>query len=278
MKRALCMIALGAALLTCGPNNPQQSTLIASDVSPCGGFASLSKSAAMPFNWDSSDYCEAEKLRWSFDDGSHELDIVHTRMLQNCGARLCIQARGVAIGVEIIEKDTSTMPMDCMCYFDTYYKIQNSSGNTMTIIIYGRSFAIDLKKRTGVIVLDASQNWPCSYKGKSIFSYYDFRNIAMIQVQEYDSLCSSHFFVKRAITDQDTIAALLHLLKQLPSDGDIMVKWAGNAAFQKAIFIESDSKIYSIDIIGKRIKTPKTSFYLPEKDAEKKFVQGLLAE
>jgi hypothetical protein len=271
-------MAVAAVLLTCGPNDPQQSTLITSDVSPCGGFASLAKGAAPPFNWDSSDYCEAEKLRWSFDDGSQELDMVHTRMLQNCGARLCIQARGVASGVEIIEKDISTMPMDCMCYFDTYYKIQISSGNTTSIIVNGRSFPIVLTQRRGVIVLDTAQNWPCSYQGKSIFSYYDFRNLAMIQVQEYDSLYSSHFSVKRTITDRDTIAVLLELLKILPSEGDIMVSWAGNASFQKMIFIDSASNRYSMDIIGNRIKTPKTSFYLPERDAEKKFVRLVLAE
>jgi hypothetical protein len=113
---------------------------------------------------------------------------------------------------------------------------------------------------------------------ESIFSYYDFGNVSKIQVQEYDSLYSSHFYVRRTIVDPDTIAALLDLLRILPGEGDIMVKFGGGVSFQKAIFMESDTKYGIVEIVGKRVKTPATSFYGSVSDAEKKFIRLLLGE
>lgn len=113
-------------------------------------------------------------------------------------------------------------------------------------------------------------------KADSIFSYLNSSKITMIQVQEYDSLNSSDYTVERTLTNEDTINQLVALLQKLPYEGDIMVKWGGSASFHRVILGESFSKYNTIDIVDRRIKTPKTSFYEPEKVEEKEFVQLLL--
>lgn len=113
---------------------------------------------------------------------------------------------------------------------------------------------------------------------ESIASLLAIGNISTVQVQEYDSLYSSSFRVKRTVTDNDTISALLDLLRILPGEGDIMIKFGGGVSYQKALFMTSDAKCDTVEIVGEKIKTPATSFYASERDAEKKFIRLLLGE
>lgn len=115
-------------------------------------------------------------------------------------------------------------------------------------------------------------------KINSIASYLNLKNISMVQVLEYDSLNSSNYFVKKTLTNKDTIIQLVDLLEKLPDEGDIMVKFAGTASFHKIILVESYSKYDTIDIVNNRIKTPKTSFYNPEREDEKEFIKLLIEE
>jgi len=110
---------------------------------------------------DSADYCAAERLLWSFDDANNILELLHTRSLFNCAAKLDIEIIDTNGSYKIIENDTSSIKARCMCYRDTYYEIYDIISPAISIVIEGKSFSLDLRDSNGAITLDTIENWPC---------------------------------------------------------------------------------------------------------------------
>ena len=159
MKKELLVII--AMLLACTTNEPQPSFSHNYKVSHCGGFSSLAKEAISGYQRDSADYCSAEKVRWHYDNATHTLRLLHTRNLQNCAAELEVEIRHFDGGFEVIEQNISTLSARCLCYFDTWCEIGNIEEKSVSIIIEGQSFTLDLDSQQGTLILDTTCTWPC---------------------------------------------------------------------------------------------------------------------
>jgi hypothetical protein len=113
---------------------------------------------------------------------------------------------------------------------------------------------------------------------ESIFTFFNFEKISRINVFKFDSLCSSYYTVTKSIVDRDTLAFIVDLLKKLPCEGEINLKFRCNTSFYKLIFDGPGSRKDTIDIVGFKLKTPNTSFYKNVTEEEMKIVELIRAE
>jgi hypothetical protein len=147
--------------LVCNTNESQTIVSGNARVSECGGFSSLAKVTQIPYQKDSVDYCKAELIRWSFDSVSNRLDILHTRIQQDCAAKLEVQVMKTNSIYEIIETNTSKVSADCSCYFDTYCEIADIHDRSISFMVAGKTFIFDLDSLKGSIIVDSTSSGFC---------------------------------------------------------------------------------------------------------------------
>jgi hypothetical protein len=162
--RMYCVIAL--LFLSC-QLSPQQGVVSTnSTTSACGGFTSLAKRAAMPYSQDSSNYCTAEKIIWTYSPGQKQLDILHVRIGANCASKLEMTVEENAGTYTILQKDNKDprIMADCDCVFDTYCELQNVQNGPVVFVYQGQSYNVDLANLTGSIVIDTTHLYQCDMR------------------------------------------------------------------------------------------------------------------
>lgn len=132
-----------------------------SSVSDCGGFQHLAKRSLAPYVPINDDYCSAEKLIWIYDASAKKLNITHCRFKANCGAKIVMTMINDENGVVIDEQDTSSMPTDCECVFDTKCEIRNVEGERVSLALNGKSYTLQLSQSTGSIILSTEVLYQC---------------------------------------------------------------------------------------------------------------------
>lgn len=150
-----------AMFLACNTNEPQSAVSNKAQVSLCGGFKSLAKVAIFPYQKDTANYCKAELIRWSFDSVSHRLDLLHTRIQQNCAAELDVRIVKTNSIYEMVETNTANITANCICYFDTYCEIVDIQDRSVTISVAGKTFILNLDSGNGSIIVDSTSSSAC---------------------------------------------------------------------------------------------------------------------
>jgi hypothetical protein len=106
----------------------------------------------------------------------------------------------------------------------------------------------------------------------SILKRLNSSSIKVVQIEYYKNIYSSVPGEKITISNVDTITQIENLLKLLPDNGQVFVKFNQDASKNNVILTDANGKSDTIAILANRIKTPATSFYLPSPDAENTFV------
>lgn len=156
---ASCLII---TIFTCGLDQ-KTNVAVNARTSSCGGFANLSKRNSINYIQDSSTYCDAERLIWTYHSNEKQLDVMHTRIGANCAATLQVTVEKVYNSFELHEKDTHNpnVMANCDCVFDTYCEIQNVQGPSVEIGIGSSLFELDLSEGFGTIILDSLPLYQC---------------------------------------------------------------------------------------------------------------------
>lgn len=118
-------------------------------------------------------------------------------------------------------------------------------------------------------VMNLAENQPDE---NSILKRLNSSSIKVVQIEYYKNIYSSVPGEKITISNVDTITQIENLLKLLPDNGQVFVKFNQDASKNNVILTDANGKSDTIAILANRIKTPATSFYLPSPDAENTFV------
>lgn len=163
MAKTVCALPLLLVLASCSLFDQSDYISKHHKSSGCGGFLELSKVAAIPDSLDSADYCSAEKLRWSYQEGTGVLELLLTRNLQNCAAKPEMNVTTSNDRLVIAMRDTNDPKVraHCLCYFDLYCEVPAQSADTVTIEYQDILYGIDLTQGHGTVVVDTSTGWPC---------------------------------------------------------------------------------------------------------------------
>jgi hypothetical protein len=159
-----CLAALAVVVfVSCQSRSCPDTTAANFSSSECHGFASLPETAACAYEQDSADYCQAEKIRWSYSVATGTLAILHTRQWENCASKLVMSIIADDEGYTIIERDTSDQSIraDCMCCFDTYGEIAGVAAQTVTLRYEEHCYTVDLEAGEGAIKVDSTECWVC---------------------------------------------------------------------------------------------------------------------
>ena len=134
-----------------------------SAVSDCGGFTSSGQQA--------SNYCDAEKLLWSFDKAAGVLSLVNTRVVLNCcGEHSFHVVRGTTGVYDALETDTVGGQMGrcrCMCSLDFRTEIKDVSSTSIDLVLRRHitdegaakeiwAGTLDLRTATGEVIIDGT--------------------------------------------------------------------------------------------------------------------------
>lgn len=147
--------------LACDTNEPQSTVSNKAQISACGGFKSLAKVAIFFYQKDSANYCKAELIRWSFDSVSNRLELLHTRIMQNCAAKLELRVIKTNNIYEMVETNTANITANCICYFDTYCEIADIKDRSITLLVAGKTFILNLDSGNGSIIVDSTSSGVC---------------------------------------------------------------------------------------------------------------------
>lgn len=141
MRRlALTTLIFGSALLiACGgedldPPNNNDTVPQSYSVSECGGFAVNQRSSA----GYSGNYCDAERLDWTFDASSATLKLTDKRVLLNCCGDHSVTVAKQGAGYLITEIDAPEQQGGrclCMCVFDFAVTIKQVQAGLVPIEI-----------------------------------------------------------------------------------------------------------------------------------------------
>jgi hypothetical protein len=133
--------------------------------SDCGGFRGFAKVLSeSSFVYDTTDYCNAEKIRWNYNNESKTLKILHTRLIENCEAKMQMNIQIENDTFVITEKDTSdtTMRAQCVCIFDTYSELINVNSGIINISYDTITTAINLAELNGIIIINSIAGSICN--------------------------------------------------------------------------------------------------------------------
>ena len=166
------LLLVGLCIQACDSRLPVQTTDNISvkdfSVSECGGFDSSTKRAASDilFTRDASTYCDAERLHWLYDENTHTLKVMNSRVLLNCCGEHEITAVNDNSIIVIKENDQPVNGKGrcrCMCVYDFFIEISGISQGEITLkldmtvddaTLNKWEGEIDFGKGNGVIVID----------------------------------------------------------------------------------------------------------------------------
>lgn len=132
-----------------------------SRTSNCGGFKELAKITTTAHIQDSSDYCQAEKIIWTYTPNEKKLEILHTRISANCASNLEMSVEESGGKYTIIQKDTSNIIADCNCVFDTYCEIQNVKNGSVDIVYNEKEYKLNAALLTGEEIINTNKLYQC---------------------------------------------------------------------------------------------------------------------
>ena len=162
--RCTCRYLLGVALvaaITC--SDPDHIVSSNHQTSSCNGFSSLQKRAVVPYERDLTEYCSAEKIRWTYVAAEKKLSLLHTRRFWNCAAKvkMVVKKRGeVYTMVETDERDPRGGAA-CSCPFDTYCEVDGVEPGIITLALDTLQWRLELDAVAGMVVIDSSGNLMC---------------------------------------------------------------------------------------------------------------------
>jgi hypothetical protein len=133
MKQWLVLALLPLLVYQCNNNS---NLSFDGKASGCKGFASLNNATSFVYSRDSADYCSAEKIRWKYNSINKELEILHTRNIQNCGAKWEVSAEIIDNQVELIEKNVANGGSECLCNFDSYVVVKIAETIPTQLLIF----------------------------------------------------------------------------------------------------------------------------------------------
>ena len=169
-RLSLAAAALGLVASCTTNTSPVEDCLKSFDVSDCGGFE-----ANRDRNFkDGDDYCDAERLYWSYDAATRELVIDNTRVLLNCCGNHSVTANRdtggdfVAPGISVTEIDEPETAgrCGCMCVYDFHVVLEDVDPGQQQFYLYRQvsddpnssgmilDTVLDLDQGSGVIVIN----------------------------------------------------------------------------------------------------------------------------
>ncbi len=116
-----------------------------------------------PEDIDSAEYCSAEKLRWSYRENDHVLELYLTRRLMNCAVKpeMSVTQGDGRYTISVEDKNDPKVKASCMCYFDLYCEVAVGKAENLTVEFEGNSHEFDLSQSVGSSTVDTSSNWQC---------------------------------------------------------------------------------------------------------------------
>lgn len=169
---SVIMLSMIMFLPGCDSKSPVQSKneikVIGSRVSDCGGFEETSKRSdvSIPFTRNLSTYCDAEKLEWFYENSTHTLKLLNSRVFLNCCGEHEITAHnenGIIVVSENDQPVEGTGRCWCMCVYDFYIDISGLESGVIKMMLditvddtktSKWEGEIDLRKENGEIVID----------------------------------------------------------------------------------------------------------------------------
>jgi len=91
---------------------------------------------------DSAEYCDAERLRWTYDQNTCVLRLVHSRSILNCATKLDVRARINRDTIFVTEYDVrlddlpNIVAACCLCPFDTYVEVADAPSEEIIVVLY----------------------------------------------------------------------------------------------------------------------------------------------
>lgn len=149
--------------ISCGVDPNQGIVSSNAQTSSCGGFKLLAKTTAINYSQDSTTYCSAENIIWTYSTSTSLLGLLHTRIGANCASKLQMsveEKNGVYI---ISQKDTKdpNMAARCDCVFDTYCDVSDIKSDSIIISYENKSYGLNLSDLIDTIIIDTSGLYQC---------------------------------------------------------------------------------------------------------------------
>ena len=90
-------------------------------------------------------------------------------------------------------------------------------------------------------------------------NWFDFKDFTSLDIKKHKSIADHRVVKSIKVNDLGFINALASRIEKIPSNGDMMISFAGGAEYIELLFI-SGEKIQQVEIIQKGFKTPSTGF------------------
>jgi len=90
-------------------------------------------------------------------------------------------------------------------------------------------------------------------------NWFDFKDFTSLEIKKHQSIADHRVVKSIKVNDLGFINALASRIEKIPSNGDMMISFAGGAKYMEVLFI-SGEKIQQVEIIQKGFKTPSTGF------------------
>jgi hypothetical protein len=81
--------------------------------------------------------------------------------MQNCAANLEVRVIKTNTIYEIFETNTSNVTARCHCNFDTYFEIADIQDRSISLVVAGQTFYLNLDSANGLIIVDTTTSGYC---------------------------------------------------------------------------------------------------------------------
>jgi hypothetical protein len=159
MKKYFISI-LSLLFIMCGPNKINENIVsINSTVNTCGKALGLGKTTGIIIV-DTLTYCSAERLYWEYDEVVQMLHLLHTRFYQNCSSVMKMQVvkENDIYVIRDVNINKDALEALCVCPYNTYSEISLLKNSIITILINSKSYTIDVKNKSGEIILNSESS------------------------------------------------------------------------------------------------------------------------